>query len=186
MYALCVVDEACESPDDTSSRTRSDYYGNSEFDDYPVIYVNWNDATAYCEWAGARLPTEAEWEKAARGNDERTYPWGNSKPNSTLANYGLIVGDTQAVGLHPSGASPYGVLDMAGNAWEWVNDWFDSSYYNQSSDSNPLGPSTGDSRVLRGGAWSLGEANISSFYRSRFIPHLTNSVIGFRCVRSSR
>ncbi|MCE9622507.1 MAG: formylglycine-generating enzyme family protein [Actinomycetia bacterium] len=164
MYALCVADAKCEPPADTISLTRDAYYDVPEFADYPVIFVDWEMAKTYCEWAGRELPTEEQWEMAARGDDERAYPWGNDLPTPTLANSNDVVGDTTEVGSYPAGASPYGALDMAGNVWEWTSDFFD-------------GKST---HVLRGGAWSLDDESVRADFRGTH-PSEPNLGIGFRC-----
>jgi len=188
MYAMCVNDGVCNEPSSKRSYTRNNYYGKSEFVDYPVIYVSWDHANSYCEWADRRLPTEAEWEKAARGENAFTYPWGN-EIDCSLANYsakdGMCVGDTTEVGIYPDGSSPYGALDMAGNVWEWVNDWYDSSYYQSSPPSNPQGPSSGQYRVVRGGAWlNSNDYVVRSARRDWGSPEFTFvnfSNVGFRC-----
>lgn len=191
MYAKCVAANQCDPASDTKSYTHPNYYGNSEFDEYPVINVSWNDAIAYCSWAERRLPTEAEWEKAARGTNGNTYPWGNKLPYVNLLNYNRNVGDTTEVGKYPDGASIYGALDMAGNVWEWVNDWYSETYYQSSPSSNPLGPDSGTYRVYRGGSWyapyyyyvisGVRSANRGWWYRD---PSFTPYDLGFRCARS--
>jgi eukaryotic-like serine/threonine-protein kinase len=162
-------------------------------DDRPVSYVTWDDAVAFCkwlsEWTGrtVTLPTEAQWEKAARGTDGRIYPWGNQPVDCTLANYfkagGYCAGptefDTSPVGSYPNGASPYGVMDMAGNVWEWVNDWYKSDYYAISPESNPVGPADGLYKVERGGAWQ-DPPYVRSGDRALWLPTTINEVIGFR------
>jgi formylglycine-generating enzyme required for sulfatase activity len=184
MYAKCVEANQCNSPDSKRSKTRPSYFNNPEFGNYPVIYVTWDDAYAYCSWAGRRLPTEAEWEKAARGPNGYKYPWGNVDPKDTLLNYNGNVSDTSEAGRYPEGASIYGALDMAGNVWEWVNDWYDPNYYEISPATNPLGPTSEDSRVLRGGSWNPLNAAVGSIYRYAFVPTTKNDIFGFRCAIS--
>ncbi len=195
MYALCVDAAVCEPPQNFRSQRRDSYFENPEFKDYPVVYVTWGQAISYCSWAGRRLPTEAEWERAARGDDFRTFPWGEDKADGTLANFNMLVGDTSRVGTYQAGASPFGVLDMAGNVAEWVNDFY-SYNYSLESILNPTGPATSSSfnRVVRGGSLGDAEINIRVSKRSSVLGSNLNAApssssylgdfsprIGFRC-----
>lgn len=178
-YARCVQAGACSAPASNSSRRVDGYFDDPAYADYPVIWVSWEQAQEYCNWAGARLPTEAEWEKAARGTDGRSYPWGEGI-DCERANYGFCVGDTVSVGSYPKGASPYGALDMAGNVWEWVADWFTDGYP-QSPRENPSGPASGNYRVLRGGSWFDDGFVVRSSYRLSEAPLEAYNNLGFRC-----
>ena len=151
------------------------------FEDHPVTQVNWYGARAYCRWAGARLPTEAEWEKAARGVDGRAYPWGKEMPNCKKAQYGDCGGETVPVGTKPRGDSPYGALDMAGNVWEWVADWYEPAYYRSSPAQNPLGPEPGLHKAFRGGSWGYPPTFLRTTDRARNRPTYAGFDIGFRC-----
>lgn len=199
MYQLCVSAGACTVPQNFGTARKTDYFYNSEFKDYPVVYVTWGQAKAYCEWAERRLPTEAEWERAARGDDMRTFPWGEDEPDYRFANFNMLVTDTSRVGSYPLGASPFGVLDMAGNVAEWTNDFYSYSFYASALEmSNPTGPASSSSwmRVVRGGSLGDAEINIRVSKRSSVRGSVLNAItgsdsylgdfsprIGFRCVQ---
>lgn len=195
MYRACAVARACPVPMQKKSRSHKDYYENPLYDNYPVIYVNYTMAGAYCDWAGGRLPTEAEWEKAARGSaDARLFPWGDNPAESRLANFcdqsclessatsGVDDGypETAPVGSYPAGVSPYGALDMAGNVWEWVFDWFVPTYQTSLND-NPRGPASGKYRGIRGGGWGNPAAGVRIVQRDGVRPDISLDVLGFRC-----
>jgi len=154
------------------------------FKDHPVVNVAWSDAAAYCAWAGRRLPTEAEWERAARGTTGRRFPWGDMEPTRTLANYlnqwrngaGL-----EPVGSHPQGAGAEGVQDLQGNVWEWVADWYDPSYYENGPIRNPNGPNEGTRKVIRGSGWESEAPLLRSAHRLSSDPTNRNHSLGFRC-----
>jgi serine/threonine protein kinase/formylglycine-generating enzyme required for sulfatase activity len=194
-YQVCVTAGKCFPPNSTESATRYSYYGDSEFDDYPVINVTWVDALTYCQWRGANLPTEAQWEKAARGDLGVVYPWGDSFETSA-SNYCASTilcpdepedgfKDTAPVGSFESGASPYGVYDMAGNVNEWLADWYDASYYAGLTEGveNPQGPDNGEKRGIRGGSFGLNAWKLRTTNRGSGTPSHYGPYDGFRCVQ---
>lgn len=190
LYQKCVAEGKCDPPATIESYSQNSYYGNPSYDNYPVISVSWYDANKYCQWAGGGLPTEAQWEKAARGEDGRKYSWGNAEPDCSKANYvdgdsfeNACVGDTSKVGSYDSGNSPYEAMDMAGNVWEWVNDWW-ADEYDKNATSNPQGPATGEYKVIRGGGWDSYDRYIRTAYRVSDNPNNRYYSLGFRCFSS--
>lgn len=206
-YRACVAARVCRAPDRNDSHTRPRYFDDPAFDRYPVIRVSWDDAVTFCSWLGRRLPTEAEWEMAARGDcarvapatcgpeDERTYPWGDAAPRCDLANHdddatGVCVsgGDTDAAGARPDGAGPYGAQDLAGNVAEWVADRYGATYYQTACASgctDPAGPAAGAERVVRGGSWHDPPERIGVAERASLAPASRNDEVGFRCARDA-
>ncbi len=187
MYALCVAAGACEPPRSGNTYTRDSDYGDAAHANYPVVWVSWRRAEDYCNWAGRRLPTEAEWEYAARGGlVGAIYPWGDEEPSCKQANFHSgCVGGTSSVGSYPPNG--YGLYDMAGNVWEWVADWYDKDYYSTSPAENPLGPASGGmggNRVIRGGAWIGREWFVRPAMRYMGDPDAADNDLGFRCALS--
>jgi WD40 repeat protein len=184
-FHMCVNSGMCQTP--MTCEHDSIVYDYDTFAEFPMTCVDWNQAQSYCQWVGARLPTEAEWEKAARGTDGRKYAWGNSAPDDNKANYNsrtdnLCVGFSSKVGSYPTGASPYGALDIAGNVWEWCADWYDRDYYSSSPTNNPTGPYSNDKKVLRGGDWCSNPRDIRAARRDYTYPDARSMHLGFRCV----
>jgi formylglycine-generating enzyme required for sulfatase activity len=183
LYRQCVTAGECRRPWSIGCNTAQISYDESQMGNYPVACVAWEDAAAYCQWSGGRLPTEAEWEKAARGTDGIVYPWGNQSSNCQLANRDGCLAFSAAVGSYLSGASPYGVLDMAGNVAEWTADWYDPAYYADSPELNPTGSTTGELKVVRGGAWNSLPFAIRVTARFGAEPAHVSPALGFRCVQ---
>ena len=156
-------------------------------DDHPAVYVSWAEAQNYCRWAWGRLPTEAEREKGARGTDGRKYPWGDIEPEPELAVFRRSWGfeSTAPVGSHPAGASPYGLMDMGGNVWEWCADWYADDYYRMSPYRDPQGPDSGRARVVRGGSWDSRPSVLSASCRSWGHPGYRDGDFGFRCAMNA-
>lgn len=206
MFARCVGAGVCTPPPSAfAPYSPHAYYATDEFADFPVVNVTWPQAAAYCAWAGRRLPTEAEWEKAARGTDARRFPWewiGVADPRKLnfcdqrcpfawhVREVDDGYGETSPVGSYPDGASPYQVLDMAGNVWEWTADWYAARAYRDGPLRNPTGPEDGTWRVVRGGSWSDGihvRALVYARSANRYYqaPDTTRSDLGFRCALSA-
>jgi formylglycine-generating enzyme required for sulfatase activity len=183
MYRKCVDAKACRLPD------LSVYFGYPTFSNYPAVYVSWDGANVYCKWADAQLPSEAQWEYAARGGlVQNTYPWGNEAPScepgaKNGANY-RSCNKNGPIAVKTFAPNDYGLYDMAGNVWEWVSDWYNGNYYNNSPAANPLGPANGTSRVMLGGAWNTDKYYLRVSNRGMDPPtDNPRSWIGFRCVR---
>lgn len=176
-YRRCVKDGACS---DTGMAGHSCNWNKLDSLNHPINCVDWSQALEYCSRIGKRLPTEAEWEKAARGTDGRIYPWGNNWDKSKVATH---TGGTVIVGSYTDGDSPYGLHDMAGNVWEWVQDWYAENYYQQGPSIDPKGPEAGLVRVLRGGSWVNDTWDLRISYRGGGDPSYHRDGVGFRCAR---
>lgn len=190
-YQKCLDAGACTEPGNLTTPSQESYFANPDFADYPVVYVDWAQAQGYCQWVGGDLPSEAQWEKAARGTDGRQFPWGNEGPDTHFtygaedfpvdyANFDDYEGDLMPVGSYPKGVSPFGALDMAGNVWEWTRDWYGDYEVKQSV--NPEGPKSGTDKVVRGGSFDFGAWSIRTTYRGKQSPDYQNYRQGFRCI----
>jgi len=185
-YQECVNAGECTEPSSLGSTSRTNYFGNSNYDYYPVLYVDWYQAREYCRWRGKRLPSEAEWERAARGpaTSERTYPWGEASPTCHIVNYSGCIGDSMEIGSYKAGATGEGIFDLAGNVYEWVHDWYDAGYYALGEVNNPLGPDAGSDRVKRGGYFGSSSTYLRAADRAYDAPADNTSSTGFRCAQS--
>lgn len=198
LWEACVLEGACLPPTPSEELLGSEYYGLQEFANFPVVGINWQNANAYCRWRGTQLPTEAQWEMAARWSPETDtatiYPWGNDwapqRANTCDENCPLNGNDEvddgwaqmAPVDAFPEGASAVGALNMAGNVAEWVADWYSEDYYEEAPETNPTGPTEGEDRVVRGGAWSLsGDQQFDMRLRFHFDPEMAGAGIGLRC-----
>ncbi len=184
-YAECVTQGKCTAPAKTTSATRAKYYDDAQFADFPVVNITWEQAKTYCEFRGKRLPTEAEWEKAARGLERNVYPWGDAQPTCDEAqSKDCTEKDTLEVGKRPKGDSPFGVSDMAGNVREWVADFYKSDYYKDSPITDPKGPGQGTEHVVRGGSFLSGPTALRASARDKLKPTDSADDVGFRCAQS--
>ncbi len=178
MYQLCVQARKCRH-----TAKFDTFLDDPIYADYPVHYINWYDAAAFCKWEGGRLPAEAEWEKAARGVKGFHYPWGNARPDPSLLNFNGQFGEPRSAYSYWTGMSPYGLLNMAGNVQQWVADWYSKDYYLHSPYQNPTGPATGELKVLRGGGFWDNATEVSTYYRFPHDPRSAGSHRGVRCVQ---
>lgn len=193
-YKLCQDAGVCTEPYDVTSVMYQNYYNNATYAGFPVIWVTYNQAATFCQWAGKKLPTEAQWEKAARGKTMITYPWGDKEPadniEATQANYTALFGDVTSVMWGDDGVSPYGVYNMAGNVAEWTDTWHNIDFYYKANDSgiaivDPTGPaeSPTDEKVIRGGSWVSLEDEITTYARDKAFPNYRYYNLGFRCAQ---
>ena len=186
-YQECVEAGVCRAPRSEASKTRESYFSNPDYALYPVIFITYDDAKGYCEWAGKRLPSEAEWEMAARSATDSLYPWGNEAPDCSVANsyndtnLSACAGDTTMVGSYQAGATADGVMDMAGNVWEWVADYYSVDYYANSPFEDPQGPESGVEYVVRGAGWTGKLRTLKNNYRAYDLPFYSGNDLGFRC-----
>jgi len=184
-YFRCVASGVCSEPKGVGSRL----YKDGGYKDFPVNFISWHQANTYCKWVGGKLPTEAQWEKAARGIDGRIYPWGDEQPTCEHANYSgcirrlSVYPATMRVYTYTDGVSPYGIYNLVGNVWEWTADWYDSKYYYDSPNEDPLGPTNGEYKVIRGGSWETAVHwnQLHSSFREKRYPTFGWSDLGFRC-----
>ena len=189
-YLEFVTETGHRVPQHPTDSTRGLWQGNmmpASVTNLPVINVDWFDAEAYCRWAGKRLPTEAEWEKAAKGDNDWRFAWGDIEPTTEHANFNQIGWRGEStlaqVGGYEKGKSPYGVYDVAGNVWEWVSDWYQVDYYAQSPTHNPQGPETGKYKALRSSGWQGETPQMRVFTRIKSLPNDRNNSTGFRCAQ---
>ena len=181
MYLKCMEAGVCTELSSDNTRYKNWIYRN-----HPVTYVTWQQAVNYCKWAGRRLPTEAEWEKAGRGTDGRKYPWGDQRPNPYLANFDeSMIHESVSVYRYPFGMSPYGALNMSGNVREWVSDWYDPRYYLNTPSENPTGADSGSERSLRSGSYNEDRIEIEITFRYNHEPGSAGLSRGFRCAENA-
>ena len=181
MYAVCVKAGTCTHP-----AHYDHYFDDSKYADYPVVYITWYAAQDFCTWEGGDLPTEAQWEKAARGWDGRPYPWGTSAADITLLNYNGDRGDIVSAYDYLIALSPYGLLQMSGNVRQWMSDWYQRTYYSISPYKDPQGPESGEYKSLRGGAFDDDFQEVETTYRAYHEPTSAGQERGFRCVQSAK
>ena len=191
-YLQFVTETGHRVPQHPTDESKGLWKGNmmpESVTDLPVINVDWFDAEAYCHWAGKRLPTEAEWEKAAKGPNDWRFAWGDVEPTTEHANFNQLAWRGEAtlvqVGIYEKGKSPYGIYDVAGNVWEWVSDWYKVDYYQESPTHNPKGPETGKYKALRSSGWQGETPQMRVFTRIKSLPTDRNNSTGFRCAQDT-